>query len=415
MKGLIFKLFIVLILLLVGCRVLSPQSTLKPTPTTPLLGYLEGKVFDAFTKEPLSGVKVSFAETRISALTDSKGYFKIANFPGEQTIILYKKGYERKSKQIIIIAGDTIQEEYSLTAIPVQKSPITCPILYITDYFENQLYVVNLNNDEIISNTYNLKDAQGIARYPGGFLYVVSEGEKAVWVISPNEYKPIGYIGVGEKPKNILCPPHSKYLFVTNSKEDNVTVINTEKNYVVKKLLTGKGPLGITCDENGKLIYVTNSLADTVSIINSVSLSVVETISVGKFPNGIMAFQDKVYVIHQVGGDLWVLNPMAHQVLGKIPLGGAPFNGMILPSLKKLYILDYLKSYLIVMDLEKLDIIKKIPVGKNPVNLVYSNSTGKIYVANSGEGTISVIDKWSDIEIKRLPVGECPWGLLIEE
>lgn len=88
-------------------EVLFFYPQLMPLSTQPATGSATGKVVDAVTRQPLSGVSVTLQDdASISALTDSAGNFTMTNIPmGAQSFIFSYAGYASATVSVAIIAG----------------------------------------------------------------------------------------------------------------------------------------------------------------------------------------------------------------------------------------------------------------------------------------------------------------------
>ena len=109
----ILSLAVLFVLLLAAC-------TEEPTVTT-------GNIFGTVTSssggtEPLSGVTVSIPSSGQSTTTGSSGSFTFSNIQaGNYTLKFSKTGYEAKSKNVNLIAGQTYQCTKTHLTIPPNK------------------------------------------------------------------------------------------------------------------------------------------------------------------------------------------------------------------------------------------------------------------------------------------------------
>lgn len=79
-------------------------------------GIISGTVIDSVTSEPLPGSNIVLKGTSLGTASDSKGYYEIRNIPpGNYTIICSFIGYEEKSKNITVSAGQRITLNFSLS------------------------------------------------------------------------------------------------------------------------------------------------------------------------------------------------------------------------------------------------------------------------------------------------------------
>ena len=98
------QLFLALVAGLLGVAGLSAQST----------GTVVGRVVDATTQEPMSGVTVSVAERR--AVTNAEGRFSISGVPaGGQTLRATRIGYGTVTAGVMVVAGQTVAADLAMS------------------------------------------------------------------------------------------------------------------------------------------------------------------------------------------------------------------------------------------------------------------------------------------------------------
>jgi hypothetical protein len=90
-----------------------------------LNGIVSGRVTAVGTTEPLLGVTVTVAGTRLGALTSDDGRYTIANVP-DGTHLLYARrlGFAQDSQTVVVASGQTVTANFSLRAVGVQLSPV---------------------------------------------------------------------------------------------------------------------------------------------------------------------------------------------------------------------------------------------------------------------------------------------------
>lgn len=102
-------------------EVLFFYPQLSPVSTQPTTGSATGKVVDASTKQPLSGVSVTLrGNTNTMTTTDPTGAFTLSNIPsGSQKIDLSYSGYGITAITVNIAAGSTLD----LGVLPLTSNP----------------------------------------------------------------------------------------------------------------------------------------------------------------------------------------------------------------------------------------------------------------------------------------------------
>lgn len=86
---------------------------------------IRGKVYDAQSGQPLEAVNVGLSGTSYGSTTDAQGEFSINNVPpGTYTIISTSVGYEQKSRQIQLAAGQTLEVNFRLPSSSTQLQEV---------------------------------------------------------------------------------------------------------------------------------------------------------------------------------------------------------------------------------------------------------------------------------------------------
>jgi murein DD-endopeptidase MepM/ murein hydrolase activator NlpD len=87
------------------------ESDNIPVPTT---GTIQGNVKDT-NNQPIQGATVSVEGTSLQATTNSQGYYQITNVPaGTRTVTASKSGYNSQSKEVNVVAGQTVTVDFQL-------------------------------------------------------------------------------------------------------------------------------------------------------------------------------------------------------------------------------------------------------------------------------------------------------------
>ncbi len=88
-------------------------------------GTIGGRVTDATTGQPLSGVQVHIATLDIGALTGVDGVYSIARVPvGTHTVVAEMIGYGTARQQVTVGEGSTVQVNFRLTQQAVQLDEV---------------------------------------------------------------------------------------------------------------------------------------------------------------------------------------------------------------------------------------------------------------------------------------------------
>ena len=109
----------------VGACILIPIFSLQAQDPA----ILEGKVTDAVTSRPLENVQVTVDGTRLGALTNAQGAYRITGIPapgGTASILLRVRaiGYTRESQTVTVTAGQTTTRNFSVTVSAIQLNEV---------------------------------------------------------------------------------------------------------------------------------------------------------------------------------------------------------------------------------------------------------------------------------------------------
>jgi len=108
---------------------LTENVTLQPDGTV-AFGTIQGTVTDARTSAPIAGASVNVvipvpyatAVRNFYATTDAKGHYELDQIPARAwPIRASADGYDLDTKQVTVIAGGTVQQDFQLAASTATK------------------------------------------------------------------------------------------------------------------------------------------------------------------------------------------------------------------------------------------------------------------------------------------------------
>jgi YVTN family beta-propeller protein len=124
------------------------------------------------------------------------------------------------------------------------------------------------NQSATISKERYLSPIEMASSPDGRLLYVVCQDRDEVRVVEVQNNKVISNVAVGRMPRGIALSPDGRRLYITNAWSDTVSVIDTATLRVLQTLPTGPEPSGVVSDNNGATLYVANRLSGDVSVID---------------------------------------------------------------------------------------------------------------------------------------------------
>ena len=95
-------------------------------------GTVQGRVLDAGTGEPLSGVQVMVVNTRVGALSGEDGQYQVLNVPaGTQVVRVILLGYQADDQSITVAQGGVVRVDFSMTQVAVELEGLVVTALGI--------------------------------------------------------------------------------------------------------------------------------------------------------------------------------------------------------------------------------------------------------------------------------------------
>ena len=172
-------------------------------------GTIEGLVRDAQTGDPLPGANVMLVKTGLGASTDINGKYAIRDIPpGSYTLRARYVGYKEKELAVQVQEGQTIKQEFKLTAIGVEGEEVvvTAQAAGQKEAINQQLSsmpIVNIVSRARIQELPDANAAESVSRLPGvSLIRTGGEGSKVVIRGLSPQYNQITVDGV-ELPSNV--------------------------------------------------------------------------------------------------------------------------------------------------------------------------------------------------------------------
>ena len=162
--------------------------------------------------------------------------------------------------------------------------------------------------------------------------------------------------------------------------------------------------------EMARTLFVENNLARTLSSLN-LETGVIrnDVLTLGQVPNQILAYRDRMYVLHSVPAELMAVDASSLQILSRIPLpeGSNPYS-MALVGANRVYVTLLLANAVAVVNVKEARVDKLIPCGDAPQGILVDGNTA--LVANTGgypsylRSSIAFIDVSKDSLVDQLAV-----------
>lgn len=200
---------------------------------------------------------------------------------------------------------------------------------------------------------------------PRDLLYVTAQDR--LLVVDPRSLNVVRSIPVDGSLASAVATGEGKWLYVANAGLGAVLVVDTQTGEVTDRVPVGVNPVGpVLLGPDGKTVWVVGE--EAVSVIDVASRKRVASIPLDNGVSSGIAFAPtgrdwRAYVSNPRDNTVIVIDAQTHAALGRIPVGKAPWRGV-----------------------------------------VYSQYTGKVYVANTGSQDLSVIDVSTNTVVKTIPL-----------
>ena len=285
-------------------------------------------------------------------------------------------------------------------------------------------------------------------------IFVSNERGGDITVIDGGDFKIVGTIPVGKRPRGIHVSPDGKTVYVAlsgtpiegppaldaqgnpilkkNSKSDDddddddskadksadgIGVVDVATGKLTGKISAGSDPEEFAVSKDGTRIYVSNEDIKTATVINIATNKVEHIIPVGREPEGVAVTPDgkQFYVTCETGGEIFVIDTSSYKVVGHFTVPVRPRSVDFLSNAAIGFIPSESKGQLNVIDTATPKVLKTIdlPAGSRPMKVRVSTDNSKVYVSDGRAGTVTVLDSQSYAVQGTVKVGARPWGIVL--
>lgn len=321
-----------LFLTLSGCLVRDewrPPTSNEP-PSVPSRIFVANEssndvsVIDATTYQPVSTIPAKNHSTHDLAVTrDGRRLFATNLASGRVSVIDTVKNdviasiYTGERSHVVALTNDNTQ-------------------VWVANIGENSISIVDTTNYRILGTIPVPKGPTGLTfSHDGRFAYVSSQGEKVVSVVDTATHQVIKTIPVGANP-HFLVVSRSGHIWGVNTGENDIYVLDPESHEKIGTFVVGDKPQQIAFGykgTTGPLAYVTVGSQNKVVGLGGdpKNLKVVDEIPVGEGPNGIWSNPEgtRLFVAHDKGNELRVIDTGTGQTLATVPVGRKPIRVVV--------------------------------------------------------------------------------------
>ena len=285
-------------------------------------------------------------------------------------------------------------------------------------------------------------------------IFVSNERGGDVTIIDGGDFKVVGTIPVGKRPRGIHVSPDGKTVYVAlsgspiegpppldaqgnpilkkNSKADDddddddskadksadgIGVVDVAQRKLTGKIPAGSDPEEFALSKDGTRIYVSNEDIKTATVINIAARKVEHLIPVGREPEGVGVTPDgkQFYVTCETGGEVFVIDTSSYKVVGHFTVPVRPRSVAFMTNAAIGFIPSESKGQLNVIDTATPKVLKTIDLatGSRPMRVRVSTDNSKVYVSDGRAGTVTVLDSQTYAVQATIKVGTRPWGIVL--
>jgi YVTN family beta-propeller protein len=285
-------------------------------------------------------------------------------------------------------------------------------------------------------------------------IFVSNERSGDVTIIDGGDFKVVGTIPVGKRPRGIHVSPDGKIVYVALSgtpiegppaldaqgnpilknrskaddddddddakadkSADGIGVVDVAQRKLKGRISAGSDPEEFALSKDGTRIYVSNEDIKTATVINIASNKVEHLIPVGSEPEGVAVTPDgkQFYVTCETGGEVFVIDTSTYKVVGHFTVPVRPRSVDFLSNAAIGFIPSESKGQLNVIDTATPKLLKTIdlPAGSRPMRVRVAPDNSRVYVSDGRGGTVTVLDSQSYAVQATIKVGARPWGIVL--
>jgi len=247
-------------------------------------------------------------------------------------------------------------------------------------------------------------------------LYITNYFSDNVTVINAFSNISVANISVGQEPLGITYVPYNHDMYVNNYATNNISIISSVNNTVVANISLPGNPEFSVYDPQSETLYVSGyDGTGAVWIINVTNNTIVSTPGIPPGDTEGVAFDPyngDVYIADYGNNVVYALSPSG-AVVAYISVGEEPYGLAFDPINKMLYVTDQDFNSLIsgnpkeynvtIINTVNNTVVKSVVPGSLPEGVAYDPANGYIYIANSRSGNISVLNPATESIIQTLP------------
>jgi YVTN family beta-propeller protein len=257
--------------------------------------------------------------------------------------------------------------------------------LYCGIYFENSIYVIDLNSNFLIDTislssdpyklTYNSVEDR---LYCGRYDYID--------VIDCNTNSIVDSIKLQSNVSDMVYNPLSNKLYATYI--DTLAIIDGSNDTLISKIKMDSYTEKLEFNSISNKIYCANGGIDSVSIIDGVGDSLIKSLPAGDNPKDMVfnPVMNRIYVSNYSGRSISIIDGVADSIVTTINLYEYPLS-LAYDSIDNRVFVTTNYRNAIVIDCNTNSQISSLPVGYNPYGILWESNYNNIWIGNTGHSS----------------------------
>ncbi|MEO0420943.1 MAG: PQQ-binding-like beta-propeller repeat protein [Pseudomonadota bacterium] len=287
---------------------------------------------------------------------------------------------------------------------------------YLPSAFDDQLYVVALNGNQLVDRVPVGGNSNAVAVSPDGSeVYVASEDEEEVWVLDGVSHEVLARIPVNGNPERLALSPDATQLWASIDSPSEVNVIDLATRSMIAAIRTTGLPSELAFSPDGATAYVAINFFSTesVNVIDVANLALRGTIRLG-FPISSLEVSQsgtRLYVVADPGSSVVVYDLALGLPIANIDLADDGRSVLESADGNLLYITDD-SGALTYVETTTFSVVGTAAAPLEPRGIAQDAGTQLLYVAGEGDGGFQLFTPLTGLAGPSVQIGNLTraWG-----
>lgn len=275
------------------------------------------------------------------------------------------------------------------------------PFMYVPTGVSNEIVVVDLDGDRVVTRIAELENAHGLAATPDGEILVAGSMQKA----------PVGGATATPKPAGVDTEDHEAHHAAGQpAAVSYVSIVQRVNSRVVRRIAVPGLTHHTAVAPDGKIAVAVHADLGGVSMIDLARMEVVKTVKTGPAANYAVFSPDgrRVYVSNAGDGTVSEIDTANWEIKRQLKAGKMPEHLVFDARGARLFVLNVLDGTVSQIDLPEGRATRTFKVGKAPHAGALSRDEKVLFVSNNGDGTLSRINVETG-EVRAVLLGASPY------